>query len=74
MLTDPRYTDQKIRGRIILLYAAINYLAMRARRSPNFMGLRLDTRSGWEEAMEMVRELVMNPTNGSLAKLTVPTQ
>ena len=58
MLNDKRYTQPRVRGRIILTNAAINYLAMRSRRSPNFMGLRLDTRKGWEEAMQMVRDLI----------------
>ena len=58
MLKDARYTNPQVRSKIILLYAAINYLAMRARRSPRFMGLRLDTRRGWTEAMEMIRSLV----------------
>jgi AcrR family transcriptional regulator len=59
MLTDERYVEARIRGKIVVLYAAINYLAMRSRRSPNFMGLRLDTKEGWEEAMTMVRMLVL---------------
>ncbi len=58
MLKDSRYSEPEVRGKIIVVYAAIHYLAMRARRSPNFMGLRLDTRKGWQEAMGMVRALV----------------
>ena len=60
MLKDSRYSEPEVRGKIIVLYAAIHYLAMRARRSPNFMGLRLDTRKGWQEAMSMVRNLVVS--------------
>ncbi len=59
MLNDRRYIKPHIRGRIIILYAAINYLAMRARRSPNFMGLRLNTEKGWSEAMGMIRAIVL---------------
>lgn len=40
------------------MYAAITYLAMRVRRSPNFMGLSLNTSKGWREAMDMVREIM----------------
>lgn len=60
MLRDARYGEPDVRGKIIIVYAALNYLAMRARRSPNFMGLRLDTEEGWEEAMGMVRNIVLD--------------
>jgi len=43
---------------VIVLYAALAYLAMRARRSPRYMGLRLDTDEGWSEAMAMVGEII----------------
>ena len=58
MLRDQRYSDPRIRGTIILLYAAISYLAMRAHRSPSFMGLQLDTEEGWQEAMSMIGTMV----------------
>lgn len=57
MLTDPRYLRRDNRRAITVLYAAVTYLAMRSRRSPRFMGLRLDTDEGWRDAMEMVREV-----------------
>ena len=57
MLQDSRYTDPQNRGLIIIISAAVTYLAMRARRSPSFMGLRLDTPAGWNEAMGMIRDL-----------------
>jgi AcrR family transcriptional regulator len=60
MLSDERYVDPLNRAKIIMLYAAINYLAMRAQRAPAFMGLRLDTRKGWDEAMGMVRTIVLS--------------
>lgn len=43
---------------VLILYAAIAYLGMRARRSPRYMGLRLDTDEGWEDALAMVGEIV----------------
>lgn len=58
MLKEPRYTNPVIRSKIILLIAAINYAAMRARRSPRFMGIRLDTRKGWNELKDMIRTVV----------------
>ena len=64
MLSDPRYSEPELRGKIIILYAAINYLAMRAHRSPRFMGLRLDTDEGWDEAMTMVSRIMVE-TNDS---------
>lgn len=57
MFTDRRYTRRDNRRLIIVLTAAVTYLAMRARRSPNFMGLRLDSEAGWEDAMAMIREI-----------------
>ncbi|MDJ0927805.1 MAG: TetR/AcrR family transcriptional regulator [Gammaproteobacteria bacterium] len=75
MLSDPRYTEPRVRGKIIVLYAAINYLAMRAARSPNFMGLRLNTRKGWDNAMEMIRAIVLDgDTTDGAAKCISPTQ
>lgn len=57
MLADPRYLRRDNRRLIVVLSAAVTYLAMRAARSPSFMGLRLDTEAGWADAMAMVREL-----------------
>jgi AcrR family transcriptional regulator len=57
MLKDPRYRRRDHRRVIIVLYAALVYLAMRSRRSPRFMGLRLDTDAGWNDALAMVREI-----------------
>lgn len=57
MLSDPRYLRRDNRRAIVVLYAALVYLAMRSRRSPLFMGLRLDTEEGWQDALEMVREM-----------------
>jgi len=57
MLADPRYLRRDNRRLIVVLYAAVVYLSARAARSPAFMGLRLDTEAGWNDAMAMVREL-----------------
>jgi AcrR family transcriptional regulator len=57
MLADPRYLRRDNQRLIIVLYAAAVYLAMRAARSPAFLGLRLDTAAGWDDAMAMIREL-----------------
>jgi hypothetical protein len=57
MLADPRYLRRDNQRLIIVLYAAAVYLAMRAARSPSFMGLRLDTEAGWNDAMAMLREI-----------------
>lgn len=59
MLKDRRYVHPLIRGKIIVLYAAICYFAMRAARAPFFMGLRLDTRKGWNEAMDMIKAVAL---------------
>jgi AcrR family transcriptional regulator len=57
MLADPRYLRRDNHRLIVVLYAAAVYLAMRAARSPAFMGLRLDTEAGWNDAMAMIREI-----------------
>lgn len=57
MLADPRYLRRDNQRLIVVLYAAAVYLAMRAARSPSFMGLRLDTDAGWNDAMAMLREI-----------------
>jgi AcrR family transcriptional regulator len=57
MLADPRYLRRDNQRLIVVLYAAAVYLAMRAARSPSFMGLRLDTEAGWNDAMAMLREI-----------------
>jgi AcrR family transcriptional regulator len=58
MLSDERYARRDMRRLIIVLYAAVAYLAMRSRRSPAFMGMRLDTEEGWADAMSMISELM----------------
>lgn len=59
MLGDPRYLRRDNRRVIVVLYAAATYMAMRAARSPSFMGLKLDTEAGWNDAMAMLRELAL---------------
>lgn len=65
MLADPRYLRRDNRRVITVLYAAAVYLAMRAARSPGFLGLRLDTDAGWDDAMAMIRELAALATPDS---------
>lgn len=67
MLADPRYSRRDNRRLIVVLYAAATYLAMRAARSPAFMGMNLDTEAGWDEAMAMVRELALLDIPGAAA-------
>jgi AcrR family transcriptional regulator len=58
MLAEPRYARRETRRIIIVLYAAMAYFALRSRRSPFFMGLRLDTSAGWNDALAMLSEIV----------------
>lgn len=76
MLADPRYARRDHRRTIIVLYAALVYLAMRSRRAPVFMGLRLDSEAGWQDAMAMVREIATTmggsgPDTGAPLKVRV---
>jgi AcrR family transcriptional regulator len=57
MLADSRYLRRDNHRVIVIVYAALVYLAMRSRRSPNFMGIRLDTEKGWRDVLAMAREL-----------------
>ncbi len=61
MLNDSRYLRRDNHRVIVIIYAALIYLAMRSRRSPNFMGLRLDTDAGWRDVLQMARELARLP-------------
>jgi AcrR family transcriptional regulator len=61
MLRDPRYLRRDNHRVIVIIHAALTYLAMRSRRSPNFMGLRLDTDAGWRDVLDMARELAGRP-------------
>ena len=67
MLGDPRYCRRDNRRLIVVLYAAATYMAMRAARSPAFMGLNLDTEAGWNDAMAMIRELALLDSPGAEA-------
>lgn len=50
--------DRAFRGQVAdELVGVAEYLAMRAARSPAFMGLRLDTDAGWNDAVAMIREI-----------------
>jgi len=65
MLADSRYLRRDNRRLIVVLYAAVVYLSMRAVRSPRFMGLKLDSEAGWNDAMAMIRELALLATPGA---------
>jgi len=74
MLNDERYLRRDNHRVIVVLYAALVYLAMRARRSPHFMGLRLDTEAGWRDALAMVREMAQLVDDTRTQALRVPAQ
>lgn len=61
MLADRRYLRRDNHRVIVIIHAALTYLAMRSRRSPKFMGLRLDTDAGWRDVLDMARELARLP-------------
>jgi len=54
MMRDDRYTRADNRRLIVLLYAAITHLALRARHAPSFFGIDLASDEGWEEVMSFV--------------------
>jgi len=57
MMRDPRYMEPENRRLILLVYAAITHLAMRARHSPVFFGINLSSEEGWSQVMDMVQGL-----------------
>jgi AcrR family transcriptional regulator len=42
----------------LTFYSAIVYLSLRARYSPNLMGIQLNTESGWKTAMSMIESIM----------------
>lgn len=74
MLSDPRYLRRDNHRVIVIIEAALIYLAMRSRRSPHFMGMRLDTEAGWYNVLEMARELaeIRAPREAAAADLDRP--
>lgn len=57
MMRDHRYADDANRRLIVVLYAAITHLALRARHSPAFFGIDLASEEGWAEVMGFVTGL-----------------
>lgn len=56
LLLDPQIgSDRKLVEVAFILHAAANYLALRARFAPDYNGIDLDTPSGWQAAMRMLR-------------------
>lgn len=55
MMRDARYMDPDNRRLVVLMYAAITHLSMRARHSPSFFGIELDTEEGWDQIMSFVQ-------------------
>ncbi len=74
MLKDERYLRRDNHRVIVVLYAALVYLAMRSRRSPHFMGLRLDTAEGWRDALAMVREMAQLVAEPRTEAVRVPAK
>lgn len=56
-------TDRGLMEMAFILHAAANYLVLRSRFAPDYNGISLDTREGWDAAMRML---------GSIATLASP--
>lgn len=56
LLLDPEIGRNRMLVEVaFILHAAANYLALRARFAPDYNGIDLDTPSGWQAAMRMLR-------------------
>lgn len=51
MMRDVRFSEPENRRLIIVVYAAVVYMALRARHAPSFFGIKLDTDKGWDEVI-----------------------
>lgn len=57
MMRDSRYVEPENRRLILLIYAAITHLAIRAQHSPSYFGLDLSSEEGWGQIMGCVEGL-----------------
>lgn len=56
LLLDPQIgSNRRLVEIAFILHAAANYLALRARFAPDYNGIDLDTASGWQGAMRMLK-------------------
>jgi AcrR family transcriptional regulator len=56
LLLDPELgSNRQLVEVAFILHAAANYLALRARFAPDYNGIKLDTASGWQAAMRMLK-------------------
>ena len=49
---------------MVIMLAAVTYLALRSRTAPQYLWMRLDTERGWREADEMI-DLIIKRVLGS---------
>jgi AcrR family transcriptional regulator len=57
MMRDSRYVEPENRRLILLIYAAITHLAIRAQHSPSYFGMDLASEEGWAQIIEGVQGL-----------------
>ena len=54
LINEDTRKDQGLMEMAFILHAAANYLVLRARFAPDYNGISLDTREGWDGAMHML--------------------
>ncbi len=58
LMKNPRYLDDDNRSLILILFAAISYLALRSRHTPNYFDIDLSTDDGWNEVKHLIQVIV----------------
>lgn len=76
LLLDPELgSNRQLVEAAFILHAAANYLALRARFAPDYNGLNLNTTSGWQAAMRMLKSTALSgtPTAKKPKRAAAPT-
>ena len=60
LLRDPRYLEPDNRGLILIVYAAMTYLALRSKHAPSFFNIDLSTEEGWEDINGLIGGIFEN--------------
>ena len=60
LLRDPRYLEPDNRGLILIIYAAMTYLALRSKHAPNFFNIDLSTQEGWDDVNSLIGGIFEN--------------
>ena len=60
LMQNVRYLDDDNRSLILILFAAISYLALRSRHTPKYFDVDLSTQKGWDEIERLMKVIIDN--------------